>query len=337
MASSIDSFDVFYPGNNNKRQRAMATPHPIGVLRANPTQFRRDFNVRSFLFEHSLAGHSLFNVGRLAQLGERMLAQGELEKFVAKSGKDNAAASRISAMPPQARVAATIEQLHEAGTWMKLTGANTVDPQYHELLQELLRNLEDLAGFALRAEITWSTLTIFMASPRIITPYHIDHESNFLFQVSGNKQITLFDQQDRALLSEDEIEEFYAGDFEAARFREGLQSRGIEYALAPGKVVHHPPLAPHWVKNGDEVSISVSIGFCLRRFDRRARIYQVNHFLRRLGLKPQPPGRSAVSDGIKIAGVGIISKSDPTNPEEILYSGVERLRRLSRVIRGAAR
>jgi hypothetical protein len=329
----------------------MATPHPTQktvprtaaeapagrVLRADATQFRRDFNLRSFLFEHSLAGHPLFAPGRLAELGERMLVLGEVGRFVSKSGKDNAAHSRISAMPAQERVAATIEQLREAGAWMKLTGANAVDPEYDTVLQALLRELEELAGVPLREQITWSTLTVFMASPHIVTPYHIDHESNFLFQVSGSKQITLFDAQDRTLLSEGEIEEFYAGDFEAARFRDGQQARGIEYPLAPGKVVHHPPLAPHWVKNGDEVSISVSIGFCLQGFDRRARIYQVNHFLRRLGLHPSPPGRSSVADRVKIAGVGLISKSDPANPEEILYSGVERLRRWSRFVRGASR
>jgi hypothetical protein len=262
-----------------------------------------------------------------------MLALGEVNNFVARCGKDNATASKISAMQPKERVAATIEQLHEAGAWMKLSGANAIDPEYEVLLRHILQALESLAGFPLREQITWSVLTVFMASPHIITPYHIDHESNFLFQVSGTKRISLFDPHDRTLLSEDEIEQFYAGNFEAARFREHYQAHGTEYTLVPGAVVHHPPLAPHWVKNGDEVSISVSIGFCMRGFDRSARVYQVNHFLRKLGLQPTPPGKSPLRDGIKIAGVGMISKTAPTNPEEILFSGVERLRRLSRAVR----
>jgi hypothetical protein len=303
-----------------------------GLLSADAAQFRQNFNVRSFLFRHSLAGHPLFELARLAKLGERMLALGEVNKFVSRSGKDNATASRLSAMQPKERVAATIEQLHEAGAWMKLSSANSVDPEYDALLRDVLQALENLAGFPLREQITWSVLTVFMASPHIITPYHIDHESNFLFQVSGAKRVSLFDPRDRTLLSEDEIEGFYAGDFEAARFREEHQVRGVEYPLIPGTVVHHPPLAPHWVKNGDNVSISVSIGFCLRGLDRRARVYQVNHYLRRLGLQPTPPGNSPVRDGIKIAGVGIVSKFAPTNPEEILFSGVERLRRLSRYV-----
>ena len=90
-------------------------------------------------------------------------------------------------------------------------------------------------------------------------------------------------------------------------------------------MVHHPPLAPHWVQNGDEVSVSVSIGFCMRSLDRRARVYQVNHFLRRLGIQPTPPGNSAIRDGLKIAAIGLVSKSHPTTPDEILFSGVNRI------------
>jgi hypothetical protein len=84
-------------------------------------------------------------------------------------------------------------------------------------------------------------------------------------------------------------------------------------------------LAPHWVQNGDQVSVSVSIGFCMKHLDRRARVYQVNHFLRRLGLAPTPPEQSKLRDALKIAGMGAISKSNPTTPDEILFSGLSRL------------
>ena len=45
--------------------------------------------------------------------------------------------------------------------------------------------------------------------------------------------------------------------------------------------MHHPPLAPHWVKNGDNVSVSVSVSFCIRSLDHRAKVYQANRLLRR--------------------------------------------------------
>jgi hypothetical protein len=312
------------------------------LLEADAIQFRRDFNAKSFMFRHSLADNPLFQLPRLATLAQRMLDRGDLGKFVALGGAANSAASKFTAMPPQQRLAETVRQLAVSGAWLKISSADVADPEYGEVLRQILRELEELAGVPLRQQITWSTLTVFLASPRIVTPYHIDHESNFLFQVSGAKDVSLFDQNDRDLLPEVQIERFYSGDFQAAQYREEFQRRGTVYHLVPGAVVHNPPLGPHWVQNGDNASVSVSIGFCMHSLDRRARVYQVNHYLRKAGFGPTAPGKSALRDGLKIAGLGMLSKSNPTTPDEILYSGLSRLaaaprlvKRLLRYVRGA--
>jgi hypothetical protein len=315
--------------------------NPPRLLEADTEQFRHNVNRTSFMFRHNMSGHPLFELPRLATLAERMLANGDMKQFVALGGKANTAASKFTAMPPKERLAATVRELAGAGAWMKISSADVADPEYAAVLQQSLREIEDCADVPLRDQITWSALTLFLASPRIVTPYHIDHESNFLFQISGSKHVTLFDPNDRYLLPEAQIESFYSGNFQAAQYREELQERGTVYHLVPGTVVHNPPLGPHWVQNGDDVSISVSIGFCMRAYDQRARIYQVNHYLRRAGLGPTPPGRSAVRDGLKIAGIGLLSKSNPTTPDEILFSGLSRLaappRMLKRWIRSLRR
>ena len=95
---------------------------------------------------------------------------------------------------------------------------------------------------------------------------------------------------------------FYAGDVEAARYKPNLQERGAVFHLTPGVAVHHPPLAPHLVRNGDRVSVSVSIGFCTRTLDRRAKVYQFNSLMRRAGLRPARPGQSSLRDRMKAAG-----------------------------------
>jgi hypothetical protein len=306
------------------------------LIEADQPNFRNCFNAKSFMFRHDLANSPLFELPRLAVLAERMLARGEMQKFVALGGKSTGAGTKFSAMPPQEKLAQTVRQLAEADAWLKISSANAADPEYGQLLQQVLDDIETMAEVPLKQQITWATLTVFLASPRIVTPYHMDHESNFLFQIRGEKDLSLFDQTDRTLLSEDEIEQFYAGDFEAARYRTGTQERGNVYRLKPGLVVHHPPLAPHWVQNGDNVSVSVSIGFCMHSLDRRARVYQVNHILRRMGLSPTPPGKSPLRDAVKVAGMGLLSKSQPRNIDEILFSGVNRLmappRAMKRVI-----
>jgi hypothetical protein len=167
----------------------------------------------------------------------------------------------------------------------------------------------------------------------VTTPYHIDHESNFLFQIRGSKHISLHEPDDRDVVPDDQLERFYTGDFEAAEYRPELQSRGTVFHLVPGTVVHHPPLAPHWVHNGNDVSVSVSVGFSLRPLDRRARVYQINHYLRRAGLTPTPPGRSTLRDSLKMAAIGALSKSKPSSPDEILYSGLNRLAAPVRTVR----
>ncbi len=294
-------------------------------LIADRREFREKFNAKPFLFHHNLAHSPLFDLPRLAVAAERMLARGDLEKFVSRSGKSALAEAKFRTMPLQERLADTVRQLAGANSWLKLSSVHTVDPDYDELLRQVLREIEGLSGQSLRHAITWSALTVFLASPHVTTPYHIDHESNFLFQIRGAKDLSLHNPGERDIVPEDQLERFYAGDFEAAQYRPELQSRGTVFHLVPGAVVHHPPLAPHWVQNGDEVSISVSIGFCLRPLDRRARVYQVNHYLRRFGLKPRPPGRSKLIDGLKMAGIGLVSKSNPTTPDEILFSGLNRL------------
>jgi hypothetical protein len=64
--------------------------------------------------------------------------------------------------------------------------------------------------------------------------------------------------------------------------------------------VHFPSTAPHWVENGDEVSISININFDLVSIHQRMkRIYSVNRLMRRAGMKPAPPGTSPLRDALK--------------------------------------
>jgi hypothetical protein len=303
------------------------------LLEVDPEVFRSNFNARSFQFKHTLASHELLQLPRIALTAERMLAAGSFEKFVALGGCSSMPGKKFTAMPPQQKIAETVTQLAEANVWLKITSADAADPAYAELLQDILRELEGFAGYPMRQQITWSSLTLFLSSPMVVTPYHIDHESNFLFQIRGEKDLSLFDPNNRELLSEHEIEDFYAGNFEAAAYRDEAQARGQVYRLKPGLVVHHPPLAPHWVQNSNNISISASVGFCLRFLDRRARIYQVNHYLRKAGMRPTAPGGSAWRDNLKAATIGMFSKSGSSDHDEILFSGLSRLLALPRLVK----
>jgi hypothetical protein len=306
-------------------QQKMGRAGSNSALLVDTPEFKEKYNVQPFMFGHELGNSSLFSVQRLAAVAEKMLEQGNPKNVTTRVGKTSLADAKFSGMPLKERLAETVQQISEANVWLKLTSADTIDAEYNEVLQTVLREVEQRSGQPLLHKITWAAMTVFLTSPRVLTPYHIDHESNFLMQIRGSKHVHLFDPSDREVEPMEQIESFYAGDFEAAQYRPDLENRASVFHLTPGKVVHQPPLAPHWVQNGDDVSISVSIGFCLRPLDRVARVYQVNHYLRRFGMRPTPPGQSMMRDGLKKAGIGMVSKSNPTTPGEILFSGLTRL------------
>jgi hypothetical protein len=286
--------------------------------------FRERYNRLPFQFQHSLAGHPLFELARLTQLAEAILTRGNPRYFVHFDGAGTAA-SRLD-REPRERVAAAVAHVERPGSWIKLSRAQDVDPEYRELLDHILLELEERTGVALREEITWASATIFLGAPRTLTPYHMDHESNFLFQIGGEKEVNLFDPADRTVLSEREIETFYIGELNALRYREEIQAKAMVFNLKPGQAVHHPPLAPHWVRNGSYPTIALSVGFCMKSIDVTPRVHQINYYLRKLGMRPAPIGKAAWKDRAKIAALGLLSTRHPTTERETYGSGIDRLR-----------
>ena len=93
---------------------------------------------------------------------------------------------------------------------------------------------------------------IFITSPGSVTPFHMDNEYNFLLQVRGDKTVHMWDPNDRLVLPEQTIEEFH-GNFvhRNLEFRRGVHGHRLGAAAAPGRGLHFPVNAPHWIKNGD--------------------------------------------------------------------------------------
>jgi hypothetical protein len=71
------------------------------------------------------------------------------------------------------------------------------------------------------------------------------------------------------------------------------------FALGPGDGVYVPVHAPHWVKNGETVSVSLSITFQTPVSRRAARVHSLNGRIRRLGIAPRPPGYHFGTDRAK--------------------------------------
>lgn len=294
------------------------------ILQVAKNEFKSNFNLQSFKFNHTLHQSGLFEIPRIVELAGRMIEKNG--NFCALNFKQGSIGTKFGDMPQSERLPETVSRLNENGTWIKLTRAQDYDPEYAEVLNALTAELEVLSDFPIREEMTWRTMTLLLASPNISTPFHIDHETNFLFQLQGSKDVCLFPATDRELVPDQEIEGYYSGNFEAAHYRRELQDRGTVYRIAPGEVVHHPSLAPHWVRNGDNISVSISVSYCLKSLEKRARVYQANYFLRKMGFRPLSPGLSPLRDSLKRTVISTLEHPNPKTFAEVVHSPVIRLK-----------
>jgi len=298
MSSTILSSDLSAPARAVDNVDNVNHKAGGNLLEIDPRAFRESFNRQAFVVRHNLSGHPLFELPRLIELSKRLP-----EDHVAYSAGDVSVAEGLYKGPRNGlSIEETIRRIEDCRSWMVLKFVQA-DPEYRELLDNCLdevgglsealsRNMRDREGF------------IFITSPRSITPFHIDPEYNFLLQVRGKKRINIFDPSDRTVLSEEDLEKFYAASADNAtiRFKEECRPRAKAFDISPGEGLHFPVNAPHWVENGDEVSVSFSITFETPVCERRSILYSTNARLRRMGLHPSPVGRSAFRDAAKLYG-----------------------------------
>ncbi len=264
-------------------------------------EFARNYNKKSFAFIHSLSGNPLFQLPNLIKFSQRLPADGGLAYWSNGAAKvddrwDKSGGPRYSLQDSLTNIA--------DNNSLVILKRVELDPEYGPYVRRLMDSVVGLTGPALSRDIIIGRATFLIASPHRLTSYHIDSDTNFLFQIQGNKKFSVFDQTDRTLITDQELERYYAGDLNGAKFNESRQKDAQVYDLGAGAAVHVPLLAPHWAKNNDSVSVALSINFDLHSIVRLARIYKLNHRLRNFGLNPTPPGISRPRDQLKLAAAG---------------------------------
>lgn len=292
------------------------------IVETRARQFEDQLNRSHFAFTHNLSGHPLFELPRLAVLCGKVPAR-QTRVYESDAGSPM---GRPKVFAGEWKPADLIASLAGGTTRVSLANVEACDDEYRDLHRQIMNEIDQLSGFALGREVDWSSMTMLLSSPGVTTPYHVDHQTNLLLQMRGSKNVFVFDFQDRRVLSEVMLEQYYGGDKHAPAYREESQDRAADYELIPGAALHNPPLSPHWVRNGADISVSVSINFSLRESEAKARIYQVNRYLRRMGLKPTPPGRSRLRDWIKSEPFRLLTRR-PRNLQDLMDSGPSRLLR----------
>ena len=276
------------------------------VIECDPDIFERDLNVLPYEVAHTLAGHPLFQLPALAALAQRVVAR----RNPHMSGGDayfNEGAIDASAKPnydrpeeDRVRASELVRKIESSEAWIILKHIEREDG-YREVMESAVCDALHLAGDegkALFKKIKWFEAIVFITSPGRVTEYHIDRECSWIFQIAGNKTIHLFDRADKDVVPEEELERFYTVDNRASEYKPQFQDRALVYDMTPGTGVHIPVNTPHWLKNGEQVSITLNVNFQFH--DKQiANLYKANYYMRRAGLKPALPGRNKAADRIK--------------------------------------
>jgi Cupin-like domain len=263
----------------------------------SPGEFRSSFDRVPFVFRHRLVGAPTLTLPHLLEtIRDASIPPENIYFDVGDVEVDR----RWDQVPPSAlSVEDLIGRIETAGAWIILRRAETA-PQIGRLLEACMAEIRELSGGDWQRNVMVQNAIVFISSPRRIAVYHIDRECNFLLQIQGSKTVSVFDRNDREVLTEEELERFWTVDHNAAQYKEQFQNRARVVELAPGDGVHLPVNCPHWVRNGNEVCISLSVNVQFRD-SLRADIYRMNYHLRRAGIIPTPPGKSAARDAAKAA------------------------------------
>lgn len=269
-------------------------------------QFRKNLDENPFEFRHVIGSeHPLFTRERMRHL----LTNPEMKNNIYYNAGEIRVDQRWDSVPARTKpVEEVFDSVDNSGAWIALLRVNE-DPEYNSLLEDCLMELKKLSGRAIDDDKKTQEADIYITSPGRVTMYHIDPICNFLMQISGEKQIHIFDRQDRDVLPEAELERYWSLNDYSVTYPRELEHRAEVFTLRPGTGVHIPVNNPHWVKNGNNISISLSINYQYKD-DRRKNIYQANYYLRRAGLKPKPPGSSRIIDHMKASAVTVSRKID---------------------------
>jgi hypothetical protein len=259
--------------------------------------FAAGFNQKPFVFQHDLHAHPLLGMPALRALAAKM-AKSESPRGYVKL-PEFPRDLRWGSSEFQSAVKVAFENIETSKMRMKLSRIHS-EPEYAEILAQCSQELSELTSVDLSRQFREHLATLFIASPNEITHFHVDSEANFLLQIYGTKTVYIFDGNDRELLEWRELEEYWHG-HGGIELREEFKSCARIFELRPGLGVHNPVNFPHWVQNGPTSSIALSLGF--EPVKSPVDVLQINHYLRKLGITPTPPGQSDHLDRAKSAVV----------------------------------
>jgi cupin-like protein len=244
---------------------------------------------------HDFADHPLLAPDELAQLGKRCRGTSRWFSFNSNARPDSNFDEVGRLFPNNRSIVDSIHDISNARAWVLLRHIQA-DPAYRTLVDEAMDSVRERIetndpGMYYRAG--W----IFVASPRTVTPYHIDRNNGLLLQVRGHKTLYVWDPDDEYVCSAHARETFHARhDLSLVRWREEFRERAHRYDLAPGTGAYIPMTSPHMVETLDESSITVSFTYSTHATRRESMMHFAHELARRARVTLPPLGSAPLSD-----------------------------------------
>ncbi len=247
--------------------------------------FAGNYPEKVHVLEHRLTQHDLLTLDAIAKLGEMLPPESrEYNLGDLPIGVD---ADKVK--PNGMGIGDTIRNIDSAASWAVLKNIEQI-PEYESLLLGLLGEIRDdieaATGKMLRPQGF-----IFVSSPGSMTPYHFDPEHNILLQLRGQKEMTVFPAGDTRFAADEEHESYHTGGGRNLKWSDDYLPGGKPYELNPGQAIYVPVMAPHFVRNGDKPSISLSITWRSEWSFAEADVRAFNALIRKAGLRPKAPAR----------------------------------------------
>jgi hypothetical protein len=266
------------------------------LLEADASAFEKLFPMQPFRIRHRLVGDPRLTLEAILELVKAM----PRDRIEYNSGK--AAVSQDPSTTPLVELSPeeVVKKIETAGAWMVLKRIE-VHPTYKGLLDEALLSVARAQGFASNEAAGFSDIQgfLFVSSPGSTTPFHLDSEDNFFVQVHGEKDFNVYDNEDRGIATEDQIEHAITK-HRNIKFEERFEARGMHNHLLPGEGVFVPYCWPHYVKTCGTYSISVAITWKTAAVKRRNDLFVVNSMLRDHGRPQRAPGTQPIRDAVKL-------------------------------------
>lgn len=255
---------------------------------------------------HQLADHPLMTTESLASLAMR-LDPAHVRFHEGERSVGTNMGEMLTNDPTRQGLRRTLDNLHRAKAFVQIINVRS-DPAYRALVDSLLD--EALPHLPPRdRQLLNRDSAAFLASPRSVTPFHLDHEQNFLCHIRGPKTFYVWDHRDRSAVSERALEVFYReGSGREASYQPDMQPKAQAVELQPGDCLYMPMGSPHAASTGDDITVTVSILMNTQTSYDIVETYRANHVMRRFGLSPAPVGDSQVRDSLKRHTLGAVRR-----------------------------